>query len=149
MAEGVRVPVDTTGAVVTGDRGPIPQTESRLASRLADALAQHHEVSQRAHAGNPAELPDATRQLFMLQGALEGVEQRAAELVAKLEPILRDGAHDHLAKLEHARRERAENPRERDELDPRCQLGRTAASCTARVSQLEELLGMVTQLVEL
>lgn len=87
--------------------------------------------------GSPEQIPDLMRELVMVDGALQSVEKRAAELVARLEPVLTDPD----SVLKAASAQRAERGAD---MAPQSYLARRAAGFQERLGALEVLLEVVT-----
>ena len=133
------------------DRGrAIAQAPTELERRLAEARAMRDDVQLERRDGHPGQLPDVERQLTMARGALVGVQQRAAELVAQLQPVLRDDHDQQLAKAAEAERlQHRDREADADELAPRCALSRQLRELQLELGELERVLAVTTQLVQL
>lgn len=82
--------------------------------------------------GGPDDMSEMGRELAMIEGALLGLEQRAADLVAHLQPLLRETAEKMLA----------ERPEQDRSYSPASQLGSQLRSYSERMSALTLLLEM-------
>ena len=66
-----------------------PRPQTPIQSRIEQETALRYEAAEK---GTPEEMPEISREITMCMGALEGVNQRLAELVARLKPAMDERA---------------------------------------------------------
>lgn len=79
--EGVKNPSPTTMPAAARAR-------SNLEVRIGDSIHEARARRMEARGSDPSSIPEVTRELTMLRGALQGLEQRIGELAGELEPIM-------------------------------------------------------------
>lgn len=135
---------------ITGDGRTMPaaaRVRSDLEVRIGDNISEARARRMEVRGSDPTSIPEVTRELTMLRGALHGVEQRIAELAGELEPILDPKmVAIHLTGEEH----RAEVDRPEDERFPVVtEIGRELQALSRTVSEFEAALTFIRHAVRL
>lgn len=125
---------------------PLARTElqERVASALDEGAARRMEV----RGSDPAGIPEITREVTMIKGALQGVAQRIAELAGDLEPVLNpEIVHGQLlAGIDVERQEREQSERE---FPCRTDLGKELRGIQNTISEMEATLAFLRHAVSL
>lgn len=105
---------------------------SELQERL---MRQLEETTEMKRSGSPEDMPEIERELVIIEGALQGVEQRVAEALAHLRRVIPDM---HLEKAIHA------EPGQLRQAGPlETHYGRRLSRVSQRLSEVEAMLGVI------
>lgn len=92
--------------------------------------------------GAPGDMPEIDREITMVQGALQGVEQRLAELAARLRPVLDEKTW---AVLNHGDDNRVLADSTRDDLHPQSEYGVRLRNVQYEIAAVEHFLSYLGQ----
>lgn len=117
------------------------RAQTDMQRRLEQALSEHAEVRMSVRNGGPDDLPEVERELTMCSGAIHGVQQRVADLAARLMPVMPgDGLTRLLKDIE---------PGSSLEPDTQTEVGQRLRSLQRQMSEIETVLSHLIALVRL
>lgn len=126
----------TTDGGLTATRGSMEPTAARpqsdLQRRIEQAQAEGMERRTKSRNGGPEDMSEVDRELTMASGAIQGVQQRLAELAVKLGPVM---PGDTLSRLQ-----RGDDTLARQEFEIATEVGQRVRSLTMEISEIEHAL---------
>lgn len=119
------------GSMATAAKVPLNEMQERIRA----AYEEYDEIGRQD--GGPDDTPEVKREAMMLSGAVQGVQQRVAELAAALRPILGLQVTNQLVAPTGPKPSTPENWK----LDT--QVGVDLRSIQNRISEIEDTLGIL------
>lgn len=113
---------------------PMERPQTDLQRRLQSASEEYAERQVQIHNGGPEDMGEVDREVQMLQGAIQGVHQRLAELAVRLAPVLRPVTLDTLM------RETRAKPTREDQYAPETPLGQRVRRIAEDISEIEDVI---------
>jgi hypothetical protein len=120
-----------------GDQAVAARPQTEFQRRLESSQTEGMERASQVRNGGPGDMSEIDRELTMASGALQGVQQRIAELAVKLGPVL---PGDTVGRMMQG----ADFPRKgSDEFEINTEVGQRIRQVTNQISELEDAVSML------